>query len=70
VARGDLFPLGDGSALNVTTSEILSSAGATLNKVGVEPDESIEGDAGTSDDGRNPPLEQALALLHGDQPVE
>ena len=63
VARGDLFPLGDGSALNVTTSDILSAAGAPLNKVGVQPDELVEGDPATSDDGRDPPLERALALL-------
>ena len=63
VARGDLFPLGDGSALNVTTSEILSAAGAPLNQVGVEPDELVEGERATSDDGRDPPLERALALL-------
>jgi carboxyl-terminal processing protease len=63
VARGDLFPLGDGSALNVTTSDILSSAGAPLNKVGVEPDDLVEGNRATSADGRDPPLERALALL-------
>jgi carboxyl-terminal processing protease len=63
VAGGQLFPLGDGSALNVTAFEIRSASGAALNGVGVSPDETILGDRVTSPTGSDPSLDRALAML-------
>ncbi len=67
VAGGQLFPLGDGSALNVTVFEVRSATGAVLNGVGVAPDETVVGDRATSPTGADPVLDRALALL-GDGP--
>jgi len=63
VAGGQLFPLGDGSALDVTTFEIQSSVGQTLNGMGVVPDDVVEGDRATTADGRDPVIELAVELL-------
>ena len=41
VAGGQLFPLGDGSAINVTAFEVRSANGAVLNDVGVAPDYAV-----------------------------
>lgn len=65
VAGGLLFPLGDGSALDVTVYEITSADGASLNRVGVEPDVPVDGTRATSDHGEDPVLDRALDLLHG-----
>src|SRR5260370_39280682 len=45
VAAAQVFGLPDGSGLQVTVFEILSSDGKPLNKVGVIPDEVIQQDA-------------------------
>ena len=42
VAAGQMFPLSDGSALQITVWELVSGNGAILNRVGVVPDEAIE----------------------------
>lgn len=63
VAGGQLFPLGDGSALNVTAFEVRSSTGAVLNGVGVTPDETVLGDRASSPTGADPVLDRALALI-------
>lgn len=42
VAAAQVYPLGDGSALQLTVMEIVSSTGRPLNRVGVAPDEVIE----------------------------
>ncbi|MBI2755195.1 MAG: PDZ domain-containing protein [Chloroflexi bacterium] len=59
VAAAQVFPIGDGSAMQVTVMEILSGSGKRLNGVGVTPDEVIEGSAATSEDGRDPVLARA-----------
>lgn len=65
VAAAQVFPLPDGSALQVTVFDILSSGGKTLNRVGVEPDETIPtsaADRGSLTD--DPALARAVDILH------
>jgi carboxyl-terminal processing protease len=63
VAGGRLFPLKDGSALDITTFEIRSSTGDVLNGVGVVPEETVEGDRATTPDGTDPLIDRAVDLL-------
>jgi carboxyl-terminal processing protease len=63
VAGGLLFPLGDGSALDVTAYEITTATGVLLNRVGVEPDVHVDGTRATSEHGEDPVLDRALELL-------
>ena len=65
VAGGRLFPLKDGSALDVATFEIRSSTGGVLNGVGVVPDETLDGDRATTPDGTDPLIDRAVHLLEG-----
>lgn len=41
VAAGQVFPLHDGSALQITVSELLAADGRVLNRVGLVPDEVV-----------------------------
>ena len=68
VAGGKMFPLADGSALQVTVLEIQSSAGKRLNGVGVVPDETVNVDLATALPGDDVVLERAIAVLNGDVP--
>ena len=63
-----MFPLDDGSALQVTVLEIQSSAGKRLNGVGVVPDETVNVDLATALPGDDVVLERAIAVLNGDVP--
>lgn len=63
VAAAQVFPLADGSALQVTVLEIRSGSGRTLNRVGVEPDETVELTPEDAAAGADPPLEAALGHL-------
>jgi carboxyl-terminal processing protease len=63
VAGGRLFPLQDGSALDVTTFEIRSSTGDVLNGIGVVPDETLDGDRATTPDGMDPLIDRAVHLF-------
>ena len=63
VAGGLLFPLADGSALEVTVYDITTTAGTTLNRVGLEPDIRVEATRATSEHGEDPVLERALEVL-------
>jgi carboxyl-terminal processing protease len=65
VAGGRLFPLQDGSALDVTTFEIRSATGGVLNGVGVVPDEPLDGDRATTPHGTDPLIDRAVQLLEG-----
>jgi carboxyl-terminal processing protease len=64
VAAAQVFGLPDGSALQVTVFEILSSDGKPLNKVGVVPDEVIATDPTTAAESGDPVLNRAVAILH------
>jgi carboxyl-terminal processing protease len=64
VAAAQVFGLPDGSGLQVTVFEILSSDGKPLNKVGVIPDEVIQQDAANPPPGADPVLERAVEILH------
>ncbi|HEX8968700.1 MAG TPA: S41 family peptidase [Chloroflexota bacterium] len=60
VAGGQLFPLRDGSALDVTTSELRSAHGVVLNGRGVAPDIRVDGTRLTDPDGKDPAIRAAL----------
>jgi carboxyl-terminal processing protease len=64
VAAAQVFPLGDGSGLQVTVFEILSSDGKRLNQVGVTPDEVVDTDATALASGDDPVLSRAVEILH------
>lgn len=63
VAAAQVFPLDDGSALQVTVLEIRSGEGKTLNRVGVEPDLAIETSPADAAGGTDPPLAAAIEHL-------
>lgn len=64
VAAAQVFGLPDGSGLQVTVFEILSSDGKPLNKVGVVPDEVIATDSSNATSGTDPALDRAVEVLH------
>jgi carboxyl-terminal processing protease len=63
VAGGLLYPLADGSALDVTVYEITGADGVILNRVGVAPDVLVSGTRATSEHGEDPVLQRALEVL-------
>jgi carboxyl-terminal processing protease len=63
VAGGQIFPLSDGSALQVTVFRLDSALGHSLNRVGVQPDERVDRSAADVRQGRDPQLEAGLAYL-------
>jgi carboxyl-terminal processing protease len=66
VSTGQLYPLPDGSALEIATSRVLTGLrGAELNKVGVEPDEVVPLSVDDLAQDRDPQLERAAGLLLG-----
>jgi len=66
VAAAQVFGLPDGSGLQVTVFEIVSSDGKPLNKVGVSPDEVIKTDPSGVAEGDDPVLARAVEILHGE----
>lgn len=64
VAAAQVFGLPDGSGLQVTVFDILSSDGKPLNKVGVKPDEVINADPAAAASGGDPVLARAVEILH------
>ena len=56
--------LPDGTGLQVTVFEILSSEGKPLNKVGVVPDEVIPPDPAAVAQGADPVIARAIEILH------
>jgi carboxyl-terminal processing protease len=63
VAAAQVFALPDGSGLQVTVFDILSSDGKPLNKVGVLPDEVIATDPTAATAGNDSVLNRAVAIL-------
>lgn len=63
VAAAQVFPLADGSALQITIMNILSGDGRTLNGVGVKPDVEVSRSNQDLLEGRDPPLDAAVAYL-------
>ena len=63
VARAQLHPLSDGSALMVTEMEVRSPSGKVLNKVGVAPDEVVAVDPAAALPGVDPVLDEAVSIL-------
>src|ERR687883_268916 len=59
VARAQLHPLPDGSALMVTEMEIRSPTGKVLNKLGVVPDDMVAVDPAAALPGAGPVLDEA-----------
>jgi carboxyl-terminal processing protease len=64
VAAAQVYGLPDGSGLQITVFDILSSEGKPLNKVGVTPDEVVPGDPAAATDGSDPVLARAVEVLH------
>jgi C-terminal processing protease CtpA/Prc len=64
VAAGQVFALGDGSALQVTVLEIRSGTGKQLNGAGVVPDEVIDTDPLAVEPGQDQALDRAVAVMH------
>src|SRR5262249_14797433 len=55
--------LGDGSALQVSTSKLLSSSGKELNHFGLSPDQEVSMSVGDLAAGRDPQAQAALTYL-------
>jgi carboxyl-terminal processing protease len=64
VAAAQVFGLPDGSGLQVTVFDILSSDGSPLNKIGVVPDEVIQTDTTDAASATDPALARAVEILH------
>jgi carboxyl-terminal processing protease len=60
VAAAQVYPLQDGSALQVTIFEIFSGGGARLNRVGLTPDDLYDTSFEDLERGRDIPLEAAV----------
>ncbi|HEX2515132.1 MAG TPA: S41 family peptidase [Chloroflexota bacterium] len=60
---GNRFELADGSGLSVTVQKLLGPDGKELNKVGLNPTETVEVSRADLAAGRDPQLERALVLL-------
>jgi C-terminal processing protease CtpA/Prc len=65
VAAGQVFPLGDGSALQITVMEILTGEGQPLNRVGLEPNEVVDAGDAPPTTGPDPVLARAIDVLRG-----
>jgi carboxyl-terminal processing protease len=63
VSAAQVFPLVDGSGLQVTILEILSGRGAKMNEVGVMPDVAVEFTPADADSGTDPQLDKAVYWL-------
>lgn len=63
VSAAQVFPLVDGSGLQLTILEIRSGTGVQLNEVGVSPDLAVDFSMADLETGRDPQLEQALAWV-------
>jgi carboxyl-terminal processing protease len=64
VAAAQVFPLSDGSAIQITVLEIVSASGAPLNGVGVQPDEVLLQNYADAQADEDPVLDRAVALAH------
>ena len=63
VAAARLFPLRDGSAIQITLAEITSGQGERINRIGVAPDLALENSPEDLELGRDKPLETAIAHI-------
>jgi carboxyl-terminal processing protease len=63
VAAAQVYPLGDGSAVQVTILEIFSGNGERLNRAGVVPDHELDISPQDLELGRDSPLEAAVQFL-------
>lgn len=63
VAAAQIYPLGDGSAVQVTILEIFSGQGQRLNRAGVAPDHELDTSPEDLERGRDLPLEAAVLYL-------
>lgn len=62
----NLYPLGDGSAIKITTADYYTRNGRNIHKVGIEPDEIIEYDADKyAEENIDNQLERAKEILKG-----
>jgi carboxyl-terminal processing protease len=63
VSAAQVFPLVDGSGLQVTILEIRSGHGAKMNEVGVAPDVTVEFTPADADSGADPQIDRAVYWL-------
>jgi carboxyl-terminal processing protease len=66
VAGAQVFPLGDGSAMELTVLDILSGQGVKLNKVGITPDLAISPTQDDVETGRDVQLDAAVAHVRSE----
>ncbi len=66
VAGSVVFPLSDGSALQITTLRIDSGKGRVLNNIGVQPDIEVELTPENVQEGADPQLDAAMRQLRTD----
>jgi carboxyl-terminal processing protease len=64
VAAAQVYGLPDGSGLQITVFDILSSDGKPLNKVGVAPDEVVASDPDAASTVSDPVVARAAEILH------
>ena len=65
VGTGQLFPLPDGSGIQVTVAKMLTGKGKSLNRVGVTPDYPVSMTVQDLIAGRDPQLAKAIQVLSG-----
>jgi len=65
VGTGQLFPLPDGSGLQVTVDKMLTGKGKNLNRVGITPDYPVDMTLKDLIAGRDPQLAKAIQILSG-----
>ena len=63
VAAAQVFPLSDGSAMQITIEEIFSGNGAPLNRTGISPDTALASSTDELQQGRDIPLEAAVLYV-------
>jgi carboxyl-terminal processing protease len=68
VAGAQIYPLQDGSAIEVTVLDFLSGNGQPLNRVGVTPDIAFDITPSDLEAGRDPQLEAAIVDIWGKTP--
>ncbi len=66
VAGSEVFPLGDGSGLQVTVFDIHAADDKVLNGVGVAPDQTVDPDPTAVASGDDPTLDRAVEILHAE----
>lgn len=65
VGTGQLFPLSDGSAIQVTVAKMVTGTGEDLNRVGVTPNDPVSMSVQDLSSGKDPQLDKAIQVVRG-----